>query len=384
MAGGRRRFLMVHWDGAGNLPPQRALAREMIRRGHEVHILSHDSVAKRMAADGATFHPLPTAPQTIETEHPETGLEELRVAARLCWFNAAFAEDFLTVTRAVAPDALIIDATLRCVQAVAADIPLPAVIMGHTIYTPRSPGGLFDQIAAPEDTPMIARADGWAKERLTLIPSYAAFNPLPHVPANVRHVGPIREAVESRPWPRAHTDRALVLVSLSTSFMNQAPLLQRLCDALAPLTVEALITTGPAMAPEQFTAPDHIALRQFIPHDEILPFADLAITHCGHGTVMAAAGAGAPLLCLPMGRDQPFVAGRVEALGLRRTLDPTSPAEAIGAAVREMLGDAGWKARAESFAAGVERFGDLRGAGDAVEAVRHQQVGSAYPDRLPS
>ena len=33
---------------------------------------------------------------------------------------------------------------------------------------------------------------------------------------------------------------------------------------------------------------------------------------------MAGAGAGVPMLCMPMGRDQPFVASRVEALGLGR------------------------------------------------------------------
>src|SRR4051794_37537857 len=30
------RVLMVYWDGGGNLPPQRALARELTRRGHDV------------------------------------------------------------------------------------------------------------------------------------------------------------------------------------------------------------------------------------------------------------------------------------------------------------------------------------------------------------
>ncbi len=369
MTAARRKYLMMHWDGAGNLPPQRALARELIRRGHEVHILSHDSVAKRAAADGAIFHRLATAPQLTDSDHLGAGLEELRAVARLCWFNAALGEDFLGVARAVAPDALIIDATLLCVQALAGDLALPALIMGHTIYAPPTPDGMIAQITGPEDAPMVARARDFAEGRLTLIPSYAAFCPFTDLPPNVRHVGPIREAVETRPWPRRHPDRPLVLASLSTSFQDQADALQRICDALAPLHIEAVVTTGPNMAPERFTAGANTDLRAFTPHDEILPFADLAITHCGHGTVMAAAGAGAPMLCLPMGRDQPFVAGRVEALGLGRTLDPTSPAEAIGAAVREMLGDPAWKARATAFAAGVERFGDLKGSGDAVEGV---------------
>jgi UDP:flavonoid glycosyltransferase YjiC (YdhE family) len=60
-AGRPLRVLMAHWDGAGNLSPQRALARPLKRRGHEVHVLSHDTVAERIRADGAVFHRLPTA-----------------------------------------------------------------------------------------------------------------------------------------------------------------------------------------------------------------------------------------------------------------------------------------------------------------------------------
>ena len=45
---------MVHWDGGGNLPPQRALARELRRRGHDVHVLTHDTLAKTVSEDGET------------------------------------------------------------------------------------------------------------------------------------------------------------------------------------------------------------------------------------------------------------------------------------------------------------------------------------------
>jgi len=34
------RVLMAYWDGGGNLPPQRSLARELKRRRHDVHVLT--------------------------------------------------------------------------------------------------------------------------------------------------------------------------------------------------------------------------------------------------------------------------------------------------------------------------------------------------------
>ncbi len=57
------RILMTRWDGGGNIPPQRALARELIRRGHAVHVLTHNSLASSVVADGATFEAYPAAPQ---------------------------------------------------------------------------------------------------------------------------------------------------------------------------------------------------------------------------------------------------------------------------------------------------------------------------------
>ena len=52
------KILLVTWDGAGNLPPQRALVRALVARGHAVHALAHDAVRDMLEADGATFLPL--------------------------------------------------------------------------------------------------------------------------------------------------------------------------------------------------------------------------------------------------------------------------------------------------------------------------------------
>jgi UDP:flavonoid glycosyltransferase YjiC (YdhE family) len=123
------------------------------------------------------------------------------------------------------------------------------------------------------------------------------------------------------------------------------------------------------MPPERVTAAGHVELLAFAPHGEVLPSADLVITHSGHGTVMAAAGAGVPMLCLPTGRDQPFVAGRVEALGLGVAIAPTSSPGDIAAAVAGMLAEPKWRAAAKAFAANVPRFGELERAAELVEQV---------------
>ena len=41
---GAARYLMVTWDGAGDLPPERSLVRALVARGHQVDVLAHLSV----------------------------------------------------------------------------------------------------------------------------------------------------------------------------------------------------------------------------------------------------------------------------------------------------------------------------------------------------
>src|SRR5580692_2786798 len=109
--GSRLRVLMAHWDGSGNIPPQRALARELTRRGHDVHVLSHDTLAAAVIADGGRFHALPSAPQW-NPALPRTDEEEGAFVVQNVIGSSAFAADFLAVRDVVRPDICLIDAML--------------------------------------------------------------------------------------------------------------------------------------------------------------------------------------------------------------------------------------------------------------------------------
>ena len=149
----------------------------------------------------------------------------------------------------------------------------------------------------------------------------------------------------------------------------QHQMLQTLCDALAGLDVEALVTTGRGHTPDSFVAGDNTTLAQRVVHDLVLGDADLLITHAGHGTAMAGVRYGVPMLCLAPGADQPVNAARVAELGLGLKLEPLSSAEEIRAAVVKMLGDPAFKARSREFAARVAEQPRLEAASAAVEAL---------------
>ena len=361
------RVLMVHWDGGGNMPPQRALARELKRRGHDVHVLTHNTLAEIVMRDGVTFHALETAPQYDPTQPHSLDEEAVFLQQRVCG-SPAFAVDCLNVYDALHPDICLIDAMLITTLNAAIERGLYFTAVNHLAWDPAGAAFLNSFAAA-----LPGRAAGSTfyglldRVPLVLATSYPDFGTQPDVAPHIHFVGPIREPVAPAPRPRRFPDRPFVLVSLSSTFQEQDATLRRICDALAPLPLEVLITTGRGIALEALAVSGCVEAQSFVPHDAVLPFVDLVVTHAGLGTLMYSAGAGVPCLCLPNGRDQNNNAARVAALGLGRVLSTIATSSEIRDAVKDMLRDEALRATCRSFAARVSRFGDLARAAGLVE-----------------
>jgi UDP:flavonoid glycosyltransferase YjiC (YdhE family) len=82
---------------------------------------------------------------------------------------------------------------------------------------------------------------------------------------------------------------------------------------------------------------------------------------------MAALAAGVPLVSVPLGRDQPYTAARIEALGAGRTADATTVGRELGV----VLHDASYRDAARHLR---DRITSLSGA--AVDAITHATTGS--------
>ena len=363
------RVLMVHWDGSGNIPPQRALARELARRGHEVHVLTHDTIAAAVADDSGRFHALASAPQW-DPAQPRTNEEEGAFVVQDVVGSAAFAADFLAVQEAVRPDICLIDAMLIATVNLAIERRLPFAAINHLAWI-REGGctGFLNAIAATLPGPAAGSTfhDLLDRAPLVLATSYPEFGTQRDTASHIHFVGPIREPVAHDPWPRRSPDRPFVLVSLSSMFQGQQATLRNICEAVSALPIEVLVTTGRGIAPGTLPVSGDVDARSFVPHDAVLPSVDLVVTHAGFGTIMFSAGAGKPTLCLPNGRDQNDNAARVEALGLGRALSPDAAPAEIGAAVMDMLGDKALHRASRSFASGVSRFGELAHAAELIE-----------------
>jgi len=153
------------------------------------------------------------------------------------------------------------------------------------------------------------------------------------------------------------------VVGLSTTHQAHDQLLERIVAALATLPVRALVTTGRARLPS--TPPANVHVASFVPHAQVLPEAAAVVTHAGLGTVHAALAHRLPLVCLPIGRDQPDNAARVAWHGAGLRLSPKSSPAAIRGAVKRVLGDPSFAASAKRLAAA---FGKERAAEPHSEA----------------
>lgn len=178
------------------------------------------------------------------------------------------------------------------------------------------------------------------------------------LPPNVRYVGaqlePGAASGWDSPWSPSDT-RPLVLVGLSTDDMGQVPLLRKLIQTLDALDVRALVTTGDQIEPDLFKASDDVAIRRFVPHQDVIPQADLVITHAGHGTVIRALAAGVPLVCIPLGRDQSDVATRVVACGAGQKLRRTAKPAAIQRSITEAMKNARYREAAARISAAISK-----------------------------
>lgn len=347
---------------SGNAPPQLALTRELVERGHEVRVVAHRAARARIERTGAEFVAIRGWLPDLDITHPETdpvrdweartplGAAKRMRDAPIPVLRDAVREnvDLLGEWRA---DVIVFD-WLFIAAAVAAEcVGTPAVALVHCPYPLPARGAppLFSglkpmrgPVGTARDDLLNAMTRRFSAAGLPMLNDVRAefglmpledwndqirrvqaiyvmtapeldFSSKARLPANVSYVGPAFEPFEKEwasLWPSENTD-PLVLISFSTSYMNQRALAQRVLDAVAGLRVRALLTTGPALDPGQLRIPDNARSVAFLSHRTVLPHAALVVTHAGWQTVNAALADGVPLVCIPDGRDQPDNAARV-------------------------------------------------------------------------
>ena len=364
------RFLIVTWDGAGNLLPTLAVADHLVREGHDVRLLGHASIERRCGNHGWRLRGFIHTADVDSAAAVEDGGGMLRLARDL-WCHPSVAEDVRDELAREPADVLVVDCMLLGALTAGQAAGIPTVALFHGAFALFRRGPLVDllsQFLPQVGVPSVSSVhDACA---LSFVATPREFEPPTRIPANVLFAGPL---LDGPPLLQARERRSspvgrdpFVLVSLSTSDQGQMPILQRIADALSQLPIRAVVTTGPAIDPAWLSAGSNVSVTRFVPHRELLPRAALVITHAGLGTVMTALAHGVPILSVPFGRDQFFNASRVEAIDAGRTVPMESDADTFARAIEGLLADRGVVDAARRFATLI---GGYRNGADALAAL---------------
>ena len=151
------------------------------------------------------------------------------------------------------------------------------------------------------------------------------------LPSQVHYIGP---SVWDRPidWQapgwlaEVPQGKPLVYVSLGTVFNTRLSVFRKIIRALGQLDVFGLVATGPGCPPDLFSAvPSNVRVESYIPQTALQAEPKtrpaLIISHGGVNTVLTALSDGIPLLCIPLGADQPDNAQRCVDAGAGLRLD---------------------------------------------------------------
>jgi UDP:flavonoid glycosyltransferase YjiC (YdhE family) len=405
---------------SGNAPPQLAVTRELVERGHEVRVLAHLAARARIERTGAEFVEFRrTFPNmditrretdTLRDWEPRSPVGYVRALLKnaLFAFVEDVARDCVELLEDWPAEVVVFDWMLIGAAIAAERAGLPAVTLVHCPYTlpvdgappmglglrpmpgrlgvvrDRFLGVAVSRVVAATGRPLVNRArveqglaplSAWEDQLLGAQAIYMMtaaeldFSSRGKLPANVHYVGPAFEPYTHEwesPWPQTNTD-PLVLISFSTSYMNQRALVQRVLDAVGGLPVRALLTAGPALEVGQLRIPANTRTVAFVPHRSVLPHAALVVTHAGWQTINAALVDGVPLVCVPDGRDQPDNAARVVAAGAGvRAYKKASPRK-LRRVIAQALGDPALKQGAEKLAEALGRSNGAVAVADALE-----------------
>lgn len=385
------RIVFATWEGGGHVAPALMVARQVAQLGAQVCVVSDDANRAAVLAEGLEFEAWRSAPNRPRAGDAADSVQDWRALTPdtiihqlcdevVCGPAAAYATDIRAIAAEFGPDLIVTNEMLFGVMLGAEAAGVPFAILTGNLWPfptrldvpPFGPGlkPAREEVDFTRDA-MIRRAVSALYDvhlpQLNAARSAHALAPLEHVLQQIQgarlialsvaqafdfgtdpppepffYAGPM---VRDPDWVRgialpAEGDFPLVLISTSTLYQAQEDMLRRCIEAVRGEKVEAIVTLGPALRPEDFpNIPANVRVLLNASHDALVPRCAVVISHAGHGTLMRPLLHGVPVINLPMGRDQLDNAMRATSRGAGLTLSAEAPVHAIREALRLVLGD---------------------------------------------
>jgi MGT family glycosyltransferase len=389
-----RRILLAAFGDPGHAFPAIALGRELVRRGHTVCIETWDRWQADCEREGMQFAPAP-----IYEVWPRGGaaLKPYQAAVRASEQSAALIRSF-------DPDVVVAD-ILTVASALAAQIErrpwatlvphvLPIAEPGFPPYSigarlPRTHAGerlwrLFDPLVRKGLEEGRVQLNG-ARERVGLPPvdrlhggisrALAIVATFPHLEYPRRHWDPSVQVTGPLMWEQPFGDvepppgdDPLVLIAPSTAQDREQRMLAAALEGLAGEPVRVLATYNRRPPPSPLEVPPNARLVEWVSYTKTMPMCDAIVCHAGHGTLMRSLASGVPVVACPAAGDMAENAARVAWAGAGVSLPRRLvTARGVRLAVRRVLGEASYSARARELQEWARLSDGAANAADRVE-----------------
>ena len=395
------RIVVMAVGSRGDVAPYTGLGVRLQAEGHQVTIATHALFEKLVRDRGLGFHCLPIDTQEEMTSRlAADGTRNLvKVTLAVNKVVAAHARPMADAMLAAArqADVLLITPVSWIGAHVAAGLGMPSMGVYLQPMTPtrefapatvtaRSLGGWGNRTAAATLLTMGQRPFRGIVDELRAELGLPAVKPgawLAHVEASRWPICYGYSPVVVPPpadWPAWHHTVGYWWPARGPSFVPPAHLLDFLAagpppvyvgfgsmpavdrDALSALVVAALRQAGVRAVVHRgwaglTAAGDDVLTVDEVPHEWLFPRMAAVVHHAGAGTTGAGLRAGVPAVPVPFMVDQPFWARRLERLGVTPGAIPFRrlTAARLAAALTEVTGNPGYRARGEAVAARLAR-----------------------------
>ena len=325
------RALFTCVGGEGHLRPLLPLARAAAAEGHAVTVAGAAALAPVAAAARLPFVPLEpdVLPQRTALRPVDLGRERRVVGDAFAgWMARARAPGLLGLCARLRPDLLVRDELDFAAAVVAERLGLPQA----TVLVTAAGGFVRHAIVAAPLARLRAEHGLGPDARLAMLTRGLVLAPFPPSFRDPAHPLPetaraFRAATRVEATTRAVPERLgrppFLYVTLGTIFNTESgDLLPRILAGVCALGLDVVVTVGRTLDPAALgPQPDHVHIARHVPMPRLLPHCAAVVAHGGSGTVIGALAHGLPLVCVPLGADQPLNADRCAALGAGVALD---------------------------------------------------------------
>ena len=396
---------------AGHLNPMLALARGLVDRGHAVTFVAQADVGREIAdpdigfcAVGARTHPPGRLARMTARLGGTTGLFGIRGVIRdMADTTQMLCEDVPDALKRIHADAVVADQTEPAGGLVARHLDLALVSVANALLIDREPalppafvgwgfddtpwgvqrnlGGyrVADWIMRPMSEVIGRRARAWGlvgietvedclSDRLEISQSVQGFDfPRRTPPPALHHCGPFRRP-EGHAW-QAEAERLNIFCSLGTLQGARLPIFHAVAAACRSLDLALTIAHGGRLdTAEMASLPGAPRVEDFVPQRAVLRTVAAVVTHGGLNTVLDALAAGVPLVVVPLAFEQAAIAARVARSGSGIVVPRGRFTwRRVAAALRQVLDDPGFRARAEALRDEIAAAGGAARAVDLIE-----------------